>query len=139
MEDLVKRAAEDLIKVKYRIALTVAGVSTESGIPDFRGPNGIWTKNPDAEMEAYEAYNQFRANPKGFSEERLDPQSSISRLFSILGQIGKVPPNPGHYALAELKKMGILKCVITQNVDGLHQKAGSKKVIEYHGGLNKFR
>jgi NAD-dependent deacetylase len=139
MEDLLQRAAGDLIKARYGIALSGAGISTESGIPDFRGPNGIWTKNPKAEMKAYEAYNQFRVNPKGFWEERLDPQSSVSRLFSILGQIGKVQPNPGHYALAELEKMGILKCVITQNVDGLHQKAGSKKVIEYHGGLNKFR
>ena len=139
MEDLIQRAAEDLIKAKYRIALTGAGISTESGIPDFRGPNGIWTKNPEAEMKAYEVYDQFKANPKGYWEERLDPQGSISRLFSILGEIGKVQPNPGHYALAELEKMGILRYVITQNVDGLHQKAGSKKVIEYHGGINKFR
>ncbi len=139
MEDLIQRAAEDLIKAKYRIALTGAGISTESGIPDFRGPNGIWTKNPGAEMKAYEVYDQFKDNPKGYWEERLDPQGSISRLFSILGEIGKVQPNPGHYALAELEKMGILKCVITQNVDGLHHKAGSKKVIEYHGGIDKFR
>lgn len=139
MGELIKKAARDLIHAKYGIVLTGAGISTESGIPDFRGPNGMWTKNPEAEMEAYEVYNHFRANPKRYWEERLDTQSSISRLFSILGEIGKVQPNPGHYALAELEKMGILKCVITQNVDGLHQKAGSKKVIEYHGGLNKFR
>src|SRR5512136_19254 len=104
MEDLIQRAAQDLIKARYGIALTGAGISTESGIPDFRGPNGIWTKNPGAEMEAYEAYNQFRANPKAFWEERLDPRSSVSRLFSILGQIGNFQPNPGHYALAELEK-----------------------------------
>jgi NAD-dependent deacetylase len=139
MEDLIQRAAEDLIKARYRIALTGAGISTESGIPDFRGPDGIWTKNPEAEMKAYEVYDQFKANPKGYWEERLAPQGSMSRLFSILGEIGKVQPNPGHYALAELEKMGILRYVITQNVDGLHQKAGSKKVIEYHGGINKFR
>lgn len=139
MEDLLRRAAEDLIKARYGIALTGAGISTESGIPDFRGPNGIWTKNPEAETWAYEAYDRFRANPKRYWEERLDPQSSISRLFSILGKIKETQPNPGHYALAELEKMGILKCVITQNVDGLHQRAGSKIVIEYHGGINKFR
>jgi NAD-dependent deacetylase len=138
-EELIGRAARDLVKSNYGIALTGAGISTESGIPDFRGPNGIWTKNPEAEIKAYEAYDQFRADPKGYWEERSDPQSSISRLFSTLGEIGKVQPNPGHYALAELEKMGILKCVVTQNIDGLHQKAGSKKVIEYHGGLNKFR
>jgi len=114
-------------------------MSTESGIPDFRGPKGIWTKNPEAEMKAYEAYDQFRANPKGYWEERLNPQSSISMIFSLFGEIEKAKPNPGHYALGELEKIGIIKCVITQNVDGLHQKAGSKKVIEYHGGINKFR
>jgi NAD-dependent deacetylase len=139
MEDLIQRAAEDLVKAKYTIALTGAGISTESGIPDFRGPDGIWTKNPEAEMKAYEVYDQFKADPKGYWEERLDPQGSISRLFSILGVIGEAKPNPGHLALAELEKMGILKCVITQNVDGLHQKAGSKNVMEYHGGINKFR
>ena len=139
MEDLIQRAAQDLINARYGIALTGAGISTESGIPDFRGPNGIWTKNPEAEMKAYEVYDQFKANPKGYWEERLDPRGSMSRLFSILGEIGKAHPNPGHYALAELEKKGILKCLITQNVDGLHQKAGSKNVIEYHGGINKFR
>jgi NAD-dependent deacetylase len=139
MEDLIQRAAQDLIKARYGIALTGAGISTESGIPDFRGPDGIWTKNPEAEMKAYEVYEQFKTNPKRYWEERLDPQSSLSRLFSILGEIGKFQPNPGHYALAELEKMGILKGVITQNVDELHQKAGSKKTIEYHGGVNKLR
>jgi NAD-dependent deacetylase len=139
MEGLIQRAAEDLIKTRYRVALTGAGISTESGIPDFRGPNGIWTKNPEAEMKAYEVYDQFKANPEGYWKERLDPQGSVSRLFSILGVMGEAQPNPGHYALAELEKMGIMQCVVTQNVDGLHQKAGSKKVIEYHGGINKFR
>jgi NAD-dependent deacetylase len=138
-EELVGRAARDLVKASYAIALTGAGISTESGIPDFRGPNGIWTKNPEAEIRAYEVYEQFRANPKGYWEGRLDPEGPISRIFSIFGEIEKAQPNAGHYALAELEKMGILKCVITQNVDGLHQKAGSKNVIEYHGGLNKFR
>src|SRR3972149_4127381 len=116
MEDLIQRAAEDLIKARYRIALTGAGISTESGIPDFRGPNGIWTKNPEAEMQAYEVYDQFKANPKRYWEDRLDPHGSISRLFSILGEIGMVKPNAGHYALTELEKIGILKCIITQNV-----------------------
>jgi NAD-dependent deacetylase len=114
MEDLIQRAAQDLIKARYGIALTGAGISTESGISDFRGLNGIWTKNPEAEMKAYEVYDQFKANPKRYWEEKLDPQSSLSEFFSILGKIGKVQPNPGHYALAQLEKMGILKCIITQ-------------------------
>lgn len=139
MEESIERVARDLVKSHYGIALTGAGISTESGIPDFRGPDGIWTKNPEAELEAYEAYHRFKADPKGYWEERLDPKGFMARLFSLLSEIEKARPNPGHYALAELGKIGIIKCVITQNVDGLHQKAGSHNVIEYHGGLNKFR
>lgn len=139
MEDLIRRASEELIKARHGIVLTGAGISTESGIPDFRGPNGIWTKHPEAERKAYEAYDLFRANPKKYWKERLDPQGAISNLFSVLGKMEEAQPNPGHYALAQLEEMGILKCVITQNIDGLHQKAGSTTVIEYHGGLNKFR
>jgi len=140
MEELIKRAAEDLLHSKYAIALTGAGISTESGIPDFRGPDGIWTKDPEAERRAYEIYDLFIGNPKKYWIDRLDPESFFSkRIFSIFGEIEKAQPNAGHYALAELERLGILKWVITQNVDGLHQKAGSRRVIEYHGGLNKFR
>ena len=81
MEDLIQRAAEDLIRTRYRIALTGAGISTESGIPDFRGPDGIWTKNPEAEMKAYEVYDQFKADPKRFWEERLDPNGFYIKAF----------------------------------------------------------
>ena len=88
MEDLIQRAAKDLIGTRYRIALTGAGISTESGIPDFRGPDGIWTKNPEAERKAYEVYYLFRADPKRFLEERLDPADSMSRLLSFYGGIG---------------------------------------------------
>jgi NAD-dependent deacetylase len=135
MEELIGRAAKDLVNSKYAIALTGAGISTESGISDFRGPNGIWTKNPDAEREAYQAYDKLLRDPKAHWEEILTPGS----FFSLFEEIGKALPNPGHYALAELGRMGILKLVITQNADGLHQKAGTKEVIEYHGGLSKLR
>lgn len=137
MEDLIVRAARDLVASSYAIALTGAGVSTESGIPDFRGPDGIWTKNPEAERQAYLAYEKFKADPKGYWEERLSPRDPFWRIF--VDRLKNVQPNPGHYALAELEAMGILKCVITQNVDGLHLKAGNKNVIEYHGGLEKLR
>lgn len=135
MDQLIDRAAKDLVLSKYAIALTGAGMSTESGIPDFRGPDGIWTKNPEAERRAYEAYDELLRDPKGHWEEILTPGS----FFSLFEQIGKALPNPGHRGLAELERMGILKLVITQNVDGLHQKAGSQNVIEYHGGLSKLR
>jgi len=137
MEDLIEKAARDLVASSYAIALTGAGISTESGIPDFRGPDGIWTKNPEAERQAYRAYEKFWADPKSYWEERLSPEDSFRSLFAE--RFKNVQPNPGHYALAELEAMGILKCVITQNVDGLHLKAGSQNVIEYHGGLEKLR
>jgi NAD-dependent protein deacetylase/lipoamidase len=134
-DELIVRAARDLIHSRYAIALTGAGMSTESGIPDFRGPSGIWTKNPEAERQAYEAYDDLLRDPKRYWEEILTPGS----FFNLFEQIERALPNPGHYALAELERMGILKLVITQNVDGLHQKAGSQNVIEYHGGLLKLR
>jgi len=132
MESLINRAASDLVESKYAIALTGAGMSTESGIPDFRGPKGLWTRQPEAERRAYQTYGKFQQNPKEYWEERLSSAS-------LFGDLGKVAPNPGHYALAELEKMGILKCVITQNIDNLHERAGSKRVLDYHGNAFKLR
>jgi NAD-dependent deacetylase len=132
MKDLIKKAAEDLKNANHAIALSGAGISTESGIPDFRGPSGIWSKDPEAEKRAYQSYGKFLEDPKEYWEERLSAPS-------LLGDLDKAEPNPGHYALAELEKMGILKCLITQNVDGLHEKAGSRNLIEYHGSYLKLR
>lgn len=132
MEPLVEQAAKDLAKSRYAIALTGAGMSTESGIPDFRGPNGIWTKDPEAERRAYQTYYTFLSDPRVYWEERLS-------VPSLLGGLGESKPNPGHYALAELEKMGFLKCVVTQNIDGLHEKAGSQRILEYHGSILKLR
>jgi NAD-dependent deacetylase len=132
MESLIERAASDLLKSNYAIALTGAGMSTESGIPDFRGPNGIWTKNPEAEKRAYQTYSKFLRNPKEYWEDILSGRS-------LLGNLESFQPNPGHYALVELETIGILKSVLTQNVDGLHEKAGAKRVMEYHGSVLKLR
>lgn len=132
MESLIKRAANDLLNSKYAIALTGAGISTESGIPDFRGPSGIWTKHPEAERRAYRGYERFMEDPKGWWEERLTGPN-------LLGDLEKAAPNSGHYALAELERLGILKCIITQNVDALHEKAGIKNLLEYHGSILKLR
>jgi len=132
MEDLIKRAAKDLIDSKYAIALTGAGISTESGIPDFRGPSGVWTKNPEAEKRAFRSYDMFLENPKDWWVDRLTGPR-------LLQGLEKASPNRGHYALADLEKQGTLKCVITQNVDGLHEKAGNVNIIEYHGNSLKLR
>jgi len=71
MKDLIKKAAEDLKNANYAIALSGAGISTESGIPDFRGPSGIWSKDPEAERRAYQSYGKFLEDPKEYWEERL--------------------------------------------------------------------
>ncbi len=134
MEQLIGRAARDLVKSKYAIALTGAGISTESGIPDFRGPSGVWTLNPEAERRAYRGYDEFIQDPRGWWKNIL-----TSPRTDPLGDLEKAKPNAGHYALVELEEMGIIKCTITQNVDALHEKAGTKNLLEYHGSVAKFR
>ncbi len=108
--------------------LTGAGISTDSGIPDFRGPKGLWTKNPEAEKMA--TIQNYVAEP----EVRV--RSWKSRLETLSGN---AEPNDGHRALVELERRGKLHALITQNVDGLHIKAGSsrEKVIEIHGTMSE--
>lgn len=132
VEELILKVAGELIKSKHAIALTGAGMSTESGIPDFRGPNGIWTQNPDAERQAYESYFKFQKNPKAYWIERMTGTSWLRDLI-------KARPNPGHLSLAEMEKLGLLKCIVTQNIDNLHQKAGSTRVLDYHGNISLLR
>jgi len=120
MERLIEEAADLIVNSRYCIAFTGAGISTESGIPDFRGPNGIW-KKIDPKVATYSFFIRY---PKEFWKFHLG-----------FIKIKRAEPNKAHFSLAELEKMGILKCVITQNVDGLHQRAGSKYVIELHGNL----
>ena len=132
MDTLITRAAKDLISSKHAIALTGAGISTESGIPDFRGPSGVWTKNPQAEKRAYLSYQRFSEDPSGWWRERLSEPGS-TRAFS------EAEPNTGHQALAELEAMGIIQCVITQNVDALHEKAGTNYLLKYHGSVMRLR
>jgi len=134
VDELIARAAKDLVKSEYAIALTGAGISTESGVPDFRGPSGVWTKNPEAERRAYQGYQNFINDPKAWWLERL-----ASRASGPLGNLEEVNPNAGHRALVSLESMGILRCVITQNVDGLHEKAGTRNLLEFHGNFRKLR
>ena len=135
IEQTIQRAARDLVKSKYGIALTGAGISTESGIPDFRGPSGVWTLNPEAERRAYRSYEEFMEDPKGWWENTL---ARPGHTFS-LGNLETAMPNSGHYILAELEKMGILKWTITQNIDALHEKAGTVNLLEFHGSVAKLR
>ncbi len=132
IEQLIERAARDLVGSKHAIALTGAGISTESGIRDFRGPSGVWTKDPEAERRAYQSYQRFLEDPKGWWEATLTGPR-------LLGDLEKALPNPGHHALAELEKRAVLKCIITQNIDALHEKAGAENLLEYHGSALKLR
>ena len=104
------------------VALTGAGVSTESGIPDFRSAGGIW-----AQFDPYEV-----ASIDGF---RRDPERVWEFYGLRLGVLRDARPNPAHLALAQLEREGLLQAVITQNVDGLHRAAGSQDVIEVHGTI----
>ena len=121
----ITQAAKLLLESKAAIALTGAGISTESGIPDFRGKGGIWEKY---KPEIYGNIQAFLKNPAKFWELA---QKIAPNLF-------KAEPNPGHHALAELEKMDIIKAIITQNIDELHQKAGAIIVYEVHGNVNRF-
>ena len=130
-DEEIATAAEVILRAHYPIALTGAGMSVESGIPPFRGPGGLWTKYGEPPMNQFQ---RFMENPKKAWEERINRQND--ELFKPL----KVAqPNPGHHAFAELETMGVLKFVITQNVDDLHRQAGQKALAEIHGNWKLLR
>lgn len=126
---LIEKAAELLVSSTHAVVLTGAGISTESGVPDFRSPGGIW--------ERYDPSLFFLA--RFLAEPELVWKCLIEMHSSGEFSLWDAKPNKGHLALAELERMGIVKAVITQNIDNLHQKAGSKKVIEFHGNMLTFR
>ena len=130
LEFLLEKAADLVVNSKKIVVFTGAGISTESGIPDFRSPGGIWT----------------RYDPEMFTIQKFlyDPEARKMH-WKLLGgdEFMKfdAQPNPAHYAVAELDKMGKLDCVITQNVDMLHEKGGvpPDKVIHLHGNMERAK
>ena len=121
----------ELIRRAQRIViLTGAGISTESGIPDFRGPQGVWTKNPDAEKTATLQY--YVADPE------VRKKSWRNRLESPLWD---AEPNAGHRAIADFETKAGLHTLVTQNIDGLHHKAGSSPelIVEIHGNVREVK
>lgn len=125
LEFQLDRAAEALASARHAVAFTGAGISVPSGIPDFRSPGGLWSRYDPEEVASIGA---LRANPRRVWEF----------LAEAMDFFGRARPNPAHLALAELEKAGRLRAVITQNIDGLHQAAGSVEVIEFHGGCENF-
>jgi len=121
MNDLIRQAAKDIFYAKSVAALTGAGISVESGIPPFRGKGGIWEKIDPMEFAHIDSFLK-------------DPAKVWNILIKEMKQvIDQGKPNDAHKGLAKLEKMGIAMTIITQNVDGLHQLAGSTDVIEFHG------
>ncbi|HEU4423603.1 MAG TPA: Sir2 family NAD-dependent protein deacetylase, partial [Pilimelia sp.] len=121
-----QRARAWLAEARRIVALTGAGISTDSGIPDFRGPNGVWTRDPEAvkqvTLQAYVADPAVRR--RSWLARRDHPA-------------WRAQPNAGHRALVDLERSGRLDAIVTQNIDGLHQRAGNspERVIELHGTL----
>jgi NAD-dependent deacetylase len=121
---LIQQAASLIKNAKYTIAFTGAGISVESGIPPFRGENGLWNKYDASLLEL----DNFQQHPK-------ESWQLLVKLF--YHHFEKAQPNAAHYALAEMEKNHFLKTVITQNIDNLHQEAGSKHVLEFHGNTRR--
>jgi NAD-dependent deacetylase len=124
LEALIRKVRGWINQARSVVALTGAGISTDSGIPDFRGPQGVWTKNPEAEKQAtIQHYVADREVRKRAWQSRLE----------LSGR--QAQPNAGHHALVALERRGKLDALITQNVDGLHVAAGSarERVVEVHG------
>ena len=122
LQEQVAKLAEKMLASKKTVVLTGAGVSTESGIPDFRSPGGLWSKVDP--LYAFSA-ETFVKRPEVFYRTGLPHLASIT----------SARPNRTHEVLAALEKAGLVSCIVTQNVDGLHQQAGSGKVFEVHGHL----
>jgi NAD-dependent deacetylase len=120
MDELIEKAARIILESKLAIALTGAGISVESGIPDFRSKGGLWDRY---DPEEYASIYSFQRSP----------EKVWLMLKEMEETVDNARPNKAHTGLAELEKMGLLQTVITQNVDNLHQEAGSSDVIEYHG------
>ena len=124
MESIYKKVAHLMVDLKQCVALTGAGISAESGIPTFRSKGGLWEKY---DPMVYASIETFREDP--------------SKYWTIRGEFIRnydaYQPNKAHVALAELEQMGIVRHVITQNIDGLHKKAGSQNVTEIHGSLRE--
>jgi NAD-dependent protein deacetylase/lipoamidase len=118
----VERLAELVREGQPCVVLTGAGISTESGIPDFRSAGGIWERYDPFEVGHIDAFRRGPARVWEFYAQRLEA-------------LGSAPPNDGHRALGELEERGWIRAVVTQNVDGLHRAAGSQDVVEVHGSL----
>jgi len=128
MDEKIKLVAKKIKESKHLVVFTGAGISTESGIPDYRSQGGIWDKFKPVYFDEFMSSEKSRIK---YWEQRLDMEKSLS--------VSK--PNAGHKSLAKLHDRGILKALITQNIDGLHEASGipKEKIIELHGNTRRVR
>ena len=126
MEDGKKQLQEIVDECNNLVFFGGAGVSTESGIPDFRSVDGLYHMKYDYPPETILSHTFFKRHPEEFY-----------RFYRDKMLILDAKPNAAHYKLAELEEKGKLKAIVTQNIDGLHQKAGSKHVLELHGSIHR--
>ena len=130
-------AAALILSSSYVVVLAGAGLSVESGIPPFRGPGGLWTKYGEPTNLSY---HEFTKDPKEWWEARFRNEDRPGDpTYELKVAVDQARPNPGHHALVEMEAMGLLKCVITQNVDNLHREAGSNSLLEIHGNRTWLR
>jgi NAD-dependent deacetylase len=122
---IFREAAEALRARRNAVALTGAGISVESGIPAFRGTQGMWEKYDPMEYATIGAFLR-------------EPEKVWAMLSEMVDVLSRAAPNPAHFGLAEMEGLGILRSIITQNVDCLHQAAGSRRVIEFHGNAEEL-
>jgi NAD-dependent deacetylase len=131
----VDQAARLIVESSYVVALCGAGVSVESGVPTFRGPDGLWTRLGQPSTHSYQL---FLADPAAWWKQYLSRDADPARA-ELRDAIASAEPNPAHLALVDLERMGVLRHTITQNVDGLHRKAGSSNLTEMHGNRTMNR
>ena len=119
---------------RYVVAMTGAGMSVESGIPPFRGVDGLWTKYGTPQMDGYAEYKK---DPTGWWSRRAT-KAAAAHILELREALAEAEPHAGHYALAKMEKQGAIQSVITQNIDGLDEKTGLNNLIEIHGNRTKL-
>ena len=133
----IQQAASLISRARYVVALAGAGLSAGSGIPTYRGAGGLWTQHGTPPLLSYQ---EFASDPAAWWRKRLAAEVDPSHpVYQMKQAVDRAAPNAGHLALAEMERQGILRCVITQNVDNLQTVAGSSVVLEIHGNRNRLR
>ncbi len=128
-------AARIMKSSRYVVAMTGAGISVESGIPPFRGPDGLWTKHGTPSGNGYQS---FLEDPAAWWEREME--HTVEPWVAELRQsVRDARPNPGHNALVEMEQAGFVRSLITQNIDGLHSDAGTQNIVEIHGSRKFLR